>query len=367
MDDRNERSTEGASLAAVEAPIEPAGPPYGDEPDDVEESSELELAPVSDVPVRHSSASPMLWIAGGLLIGVAVTLALTQLLPKQNARQGNVASRNLPVNQQTSTTPPNQGPPTHKPADDPIKQPGTTGTTADAGTQPPNAVPPFDPMNQQLTIPNREIDTSGKFSGPIIPGIPLRTGPAEGTKPKEGSQAVAGQQPAKGDKPGGKEAAPAVAAKGSVQLLTVTAAVASPSDVRGSLSSWARTAGGSAQSFKGYDEKTENVLDGVVVFVPEEKLEAFLAFARSLGVGPVDETWVGTPGARRSRLTSQAETQAAALRKKKDELLEQFYEDSSQVRHTTEGIEAVSASIGNLRPPKSTDNLEAIKVVLLRR
>jgi hypothetical protein len=304
--------------------------------------------------------SPLVWAGAGVLVGAAAMLVFSRLVPfrpsnPKFAALPPAAQSNVPPKQSTTTLPANPSSTTANPPSSTTGQPNTSA-----------GVSPLDPFgsNHALAIPPPS-PLKGHITGPILPSAAV-----QGSRPSPGGQAGVPQTaPQTGSKPGKGTTEPVnqpiKEVKNTVQLLTLSASVGDPAVARRELSAWARRAGGSAQTFQTYDDKYESPVDGLLVFVPEAKLSEFMKFDDGLGQTSLDETWVGSSGERRSRLTSQASVQLEALRKKKDELRRQYEDDASQVKHATEGIEILTKSLGQLRPPKSSDGLEAVRVLLV--
>lgn len=154
---------------------------------------------------------------------------------------------------------------------------------------------------------------------------------------------------------------PSIQPIGSV-LETVTMEREHFDALQGRMSTFARDAGGSSRPFVDYRAGQPQQSRGLLVVVPNDRLEeAFLEIVR-VGSIAARDSWRGTAAGRRTRLAGDLLDQRDVLEKRRQELLVRWLEDAEPVRRVDEELAEVRRSLAEVELSRDTDAQAVIKI-----
>lgn len=270
----------------------------------------------------------------GVLVGVIITVAYTQMRPPDAISPSALAAATL-----------SQGVKQPAPRSDgetkpPVKTPSTTApqTKPAAGKAPPNQAtgPPvagaIQPMNPFLGTQVQPPALEGSLTTGEGEGLPQPTGPGANAEPP-----------------------PKASGAARLVLATVDGSASRLEDLR----ALAGRHNARARTFTLFRDDAPPQ-PGLLVLVPSESLSGFLSAA---GLG-VEEDWHGSVGGRQSMAQAPAKKALNALLARKKELLAVYTDDSSTVRHIDEDIAQAASALNQLRVPG--DPRTAVVRILLR-
>lgn len=207
--------------------------------------------------------------------------------------------------------------------------------------------------------------TAPGLAGPAGVGRAASPPPLQGALPLNPFGRGAGLSPFEGGSMGTLPAvgaqSPVVQPLGSV-LETVVMHREQFDAVQARMSSFARDAGGSARAFVLYQVGQPQQPRGLLVMIPNDRLEeAFMELVR-LGSIVERDSWQGSAAARRTRLASGLLDQRDELEKRRQELLVRWLEDAEPVKRVDDELAEVRRSLAEVELGRETDPLAVIKL-----
>jgi hypothetical protein len=127
------------------------------------------------------------------------------------------------------------------------------------------------------------------------------------------------------------------------------------------LTSFAQKAGGWARPLEQLGEG-KTVVTGLLIAIPEARLDELLSNLAGTGHVQDRQTWTGTPDRRRARLTEDADSQLASLKKLREALLSTYLADSDPVKDTDAEIAHAADYVKDLQAPDGSDGMTLIRV-----
>lgn len=305
------------------------------------------------IPPEPRESGSSVGLIAALLLGVGIGGAVMYLT---NSGQSD---------QKTALLPPVASPPLATAPAEPAPSPGLVATNTSGGSL-------FPPLDLTWMVPP-EAATPSPAPAPA-PG-PVAGGP--GVTPPRGGGVPS---PLRGqiDAPTGGFAPmrptvlpdingsqPSVAEPVEVPMVTLTFSVGDGAAAASSVIGIARNYGGvGVPVTEVLDRRTRN---GCLVYVPQDRLDAFLGNLNGVGSLMERVRWRGSEGERRARLASEAERRLDDLQADRKNLLIKYLDDAPEVKEIDEQIALQRKAISALRLRAPGPKMVAVRVLMSDR